>query len=305
MVAANTYLLEAVNFCSLFVGLSLLVVLVRKRLTRVYWPVVGFLSVRILSQLLCMPPLYFRKELGLSKLVAYRIIFFSEWPVVVMETIFMVLVVFGVYSQVLQPFEPLRKLGTIVFRWITAVAAAVSLGVAIGPHMLGHEYALTVVSQIQQMSNVLTLCLLLFVCFGLGPLGLTKRSRYFGVCLGLGIMATVGLVQAAWIPAQHSLYSMVFFWKDLADVAGMLVWCVYFLLPEPKRSMVLLPTTSPYFLWNKISEMLGDAPGFVAIAGFKPENLAPAEMEALLASSDKPEDQAPRMLPQPQRAYGS
>lgn len=51
--------------------------------------------------------------------------------------------------------------------------------------------------------------------------------------------------------------------------------------------MILLPTTSPFFLWNRISEALGDAPGFVAIAGFKPEMLAPAELMAFTAGSKR------------------
>ena len=47
--------------------------------------------------------------------------------------------------------------------------------------------------------------------------------------------------------------------------------------------MVLLPTTSPFFFWNKVSEALGDAPGMVAVAGFTPDMLAPAELKALSA----------------------
>jgi hypothetical protein len=57
------------------------------------------------------------------------------------------------------------------------------------------------------------------------------------------------------------------------------------LMPEPKRGMVLLPTTSPYFLWNRISEALGDNPGQVAVAGFKPEMLHPTELMVLTAQS--------------------
>jgi hypothetical protein len=49
--------------------------------------------------------------------------------------------------------------------------------------------------------------------------------------------------------------------------------------------MILLPTTSPFFLWNRISEALGDEPGFVAVAGFKPDMLAPAELVAFTAGS--------------------
>ena len=56
-------------------------------------------------------------------------------------------------------------------------------------------------------------------------------------------------------------------------------------MPEPARRMILLPTTSPFFFWNRISEILGDAPGQVAVAGFTPDMLAPAEVEMLTAAT--------------------
>ena len=43
-----------------------------------------------------------------------------------------------------------------------------------------------VVSQLQRTQSILTLCLLLFVCFAIRPMGLSYSSRIFGVSLGLG-----------------------------------------------------------------------------------------------------------------------
>jgi hypothetical protein len=51
--------------------------------------------------------------------------------------------------------------------------------------------------------------------------------------------------------------------------------------------MILLPTTSPFFTWNRISEALGDEPGYVAIAGFKPQMLAAAELKVLSSATHK------------------
>jgi hypothetical protein len=53
--------------------------------------------------------------------------------------------------------------------------------------------------------------------------------------------------------------------------------------------MILLPTTSPFFTWNRISEALGDEPGYVAIAGFKPQMLAAAELKVLSSTAHKAE----------------
>ena len=95
------------------------------------------------------------------------------------------------------------------------------------------------------------------------------------------------LVEAAWVAraAVHSVYSSVYVFGYICSCIGSLIWGTYFALPQPAPKMVLLPTTSPYFLWNRISEALGDEPGFVAISGFKPEMLAPAEMVAIQAAS--------------------
>lgn len=72
--------------------------------------------------------------------------------------------------------------------------------------------------------------------------------------------------------------------------------------------MILLPTTSPFFTWNRISEALGDEPGFVAVAGFKPQMLAAAEMKVLtshkaerLPSSTESSHELPSRAPMQQR----
>jgi hypothetical protein len=107
--------------------------------------------------------------------------------------------------------------------------------------------------------------------------------------MGLGIFATATLVQSAWFATSgaQSVYSPIYLFATLGSCAAMLTWGGYFAMPEPERKMILLPTTSPFFLWNRISEALGDAPGFVAIAGFKPDMLAPAELTAFTAGSKR------------------
>ena len=59
----------------------------------------------------------------------------------------------------------------------------------------------------QRTQSILTLCLLLFVCFAIRPMGLSYRSRIFGVSFGLGVMATTDMIQSAWIHnASSTMY---------------------------------------------------------------------------------------------------
>lgn len=291
-------LVEWVGIAELFLCLGVLGLLGWRKAFSDFSMLASFVAVRLASCATALGVLFFRKQLGISKLAAYNMYLSTYWPSCVLQAILMVLLVYGIYSFALSPFEPLKKLGTIIFRWIAAISVAVSIGVAIGPHMFGRSQLANMVGQMQQTASVLTLCLLLFVCLALKPLGLTYSSRAFGASLGLGILATTQLLQSAWLPtsAALSVYSIIWFYSGVGTCTALLVWGVYFALPEPKRSMVLLPTTSPYFFWNKISEALGDEPGFVAISGFSPESMAPGELDAILAASGPEVEENPRIL---------
>jgi hypothetical protein len=118
-------------------------------------------------------------------------------------------------------------------------------------------------------------------------MGLSYRSRIFGVSLGLGVMATTNMIQSAWIGNVKDMYGIFSDIGTLSVCLTFLTWTLYFALPEPKRRIITLPTTSPFLRWNQISEILGDDPGHVAIGGLPPEMLAPAEIEVMRRASIK------------------
>jgi hypothetical protein len=233
----------------------------------------------------------------LSLELAYDIYFFTNWIATAVETVLLIWIIYDVYNKAMRPLKGLQKIGKIIFRWVAVVSIAVSVAIVAGPRLSNNYVAniSTTVGQIQQGTFVLTLCLLLFVCFAIRPLGLTFRSHLFGVTLGLGVTATAFLVQAAWLSgvSAQSLYSPVYLVSTVGSLLAVCIWGTYFALPEPERKMILLPTTSPFFTWNRISEALGDDPGYVAVAGFKPEMLAAAELKVLSSGMHK----TPRLEP--------
>lgn len=291
-------LVEWVTIAECILCTTIFFLMWKKQTLRDFPMLAAFIVCRALYGAITIPVLFFRPEIGIPKPIAYNIIFYSYWPSCILQAVLMVLLVYGIYSMALAPFTPLKKLGAIIFRWIAAISVAVSLGVALGPHMLGRVQLANLVGQMQQTASVLTLCLLLFVCFALKPLGLTYGSRAFGASMGLGILATTQLLQSSWLPTSQAfnLYSIIYFYSGLGSCAALLVWATYFSLPEPERSMVLLPTTSPYFFWNKISEALGDSPGFVAVSGFTPESMAPGELAAMIEASQPRAEQMPAIM---------
>jgi hypothetical protein len=282
-------LLEYGMFAQIAVSVVTLYFMWRKQALMRFLALTAFLCVVTVSTSVALTTLYFRKELGISKQLDYNIFATSSWVSGVMEYALMLLIIYGVFREAMKPFEGLHKAGKIVFRWVSGVSVALVFGMSLTSHAASDTFVKTITGQVQQGVSVLTLCLLLFVCLATRYLGLTYRSHIFGASLGLGIWAMVSLVETAWYSTSgaQGLYSSVYVFSSFGSLAALVTWGTYFAMPEPERKMVLLPTTSPYFLWNRISEALGDEPGFVAIAGFKPDMLAPAEMTMLTASNKR------------------
>ncbi|QMV19358.1 hypothetical protein GOB94_12200 [Granulicella sp. 5B5] len=238
-----------------------------------------------------IPLLFFRRSMGIDLHVAYKVFFYSNEVLAVIQAVLMVAIIYSIFQNAMRPLKGLQRMGTLVFKWVAAVSALLAGVLALGPHVFSTGFALTiavttVIERAQEGINVLTLCLLLFVCLAIKPLGLTFRSHVFGVALGLGIISTTELVQAAWFwtSGAHSVYSPIYLFGTIGYIVAMGTWGVYLVIPEPERRMILLPTTSPFFHWNRISEALGDAPGHVAI-GFKPSMISPTEVKVMTAMS--------------------
>jgi hypothetical protein len=281
-------MLEYTMMAEVVVALSCLVLIISKNLLRDFLSVAGFLSVVVVEQIVSIAIMFFRPLTGLDKHRAYNVLAYTRWSCLVIEYVLVLVVIYGVFSTAMKPMPGLHRAGKLIFRWVAGVSLIISLGLAVGPRTSGFVNYLSVFAErVQQSTSVLMLCLLLFVCFATRPLGLTYRSRIFGVSLGLGIFSTFSLVTAAWLStsAANTVYAPVYVIGALGFLSGLIVWAVYFAMPEPERALILLPTTSPFFFWNKISEALGDSPGFVAVAGFKPDMLAPGELRVLKESS--------------------
>ena len=285
-------MLEYVSILKFCVCISVLFAMFSRRIVGIFPALAAYLSVLAIGGLFTLPLVFFRSQVHVPIALAYRLYFYTFWVVQVVGLSTVVLILQGVFSEAMRPFPGLQRLGRIIFRWVGVVSFLVAIALAAGPQVFAKDVSTMalfqeLIARLQQGINVLILCLLIFVCFVIRPLGLTFRSRVFGVVLGLGIASCVQLVQAAWIATVggHSLYSPVYSFGTFGMCVAMGVWGVYFVMPEPERRMILLPTTSPFFLWNRISEILGDNPGKVAIAGFTPSMLAAGEIAMLTAAT--------------------
>lgn len=283
-------LIDLLNYAELSACISIIAVMyVRKQMTN-YGFLAAFLGVRGGSSIVLLSLLRLSGH-GMDRVHAYKAYFYTYWASHTLESILGIVVIYSLYKLAMAPLKGLQTLGMLMFRWAAAIAIMVAVGMAFGPHVTANKFIVTAVTQLQQTQSILTLCLLLFVTFAIRPMGLSYKSRLFGVSFGLGIMSVMGLIGSAWIPhyqnTNQTMFTAYGIANGLAIVATLLTWMVYFTLPEPKRRIIVLPTTSPFLRWNQISEALGDAPGYVAVGGVHPEIFAPAELEVMRRASMK------------------
>lgn len=262
-----------------------IVFLLRSKATSNFRYLVAFLSVKLGSDLVWLVIIKLLSFSLIDQHLAYRIYFYVYWGSYALEAALSLLVVYSIFKLSMAPLKGLQTLGMLIFRWVAAISVAVSIGVAIAPRHSGLEFVIGLVTQLQQTSSILTLCLLLFVCFAIRPMGLSYRSRIFGISMGLGILATADLVRAAWLSHNLNMQSTVNVVSGFVMCATLCIWSTYFAFPEPKRRLIVLPTTSPFLRWNQISQALGDDPGYVAVGGIAPELFAPAEIEIMKRAS--------------------
>lgn len=263
-----------------------LIMMLRSKATEKFGFLAALLSVRLVSSTTGLALIYFSYR-GMERHLAYQMYFYVYWISYALEAVLALLVIYGIFKLAMAPLKGLQTLGMLVFRWVAAISIAVAIGVALTPHVSGIKFMVQMVTQLTQTSSILTLCLLLFVCFAIRPLGLSYRSRIFGVSFGLGLLAATSLVNAAWLVHINNLVSVSSLVNGLVLCLTLCVWSAYFAFPEPKRRFVVLPTTSPFLRWNQISMALGDDPGYVAIGEVSPEIFAPAELEIMRRASAK------------------
>ena len=233
------HLLILFSICLVFLSILVLTTMVIRRVMGTFPFLAGFVFVLATGTGVRVSILFYRAALRIPKTVAYRALFYAEWTTQLLELSLLVLIIYGLFSEAMRPFPGLQRIGKIIFRWVGAVSLIVALALSAGPELFVKNVTLygvyaEVAPRFQQGINVLILCLLIFICFSIRPLGLTFRSQMFGVALGLGLFSTVQLVQAAWLAVTGgiNLYSPSYAFEAGGGCIVLLVWGMYFALPR-------------------------------------------------------------------------
>ena len=191
-------IIEALSYIELASCVLVLILMQYRQQIGQYKPLALFLMTRITSYAILVPLMKMcGKQLSIP--VAYKLYFYVYWASYALEAILGFFIIYGIYNLAMAPLQGLQRLGMLMFRWAAGIAVAIAVTMAFGPHVTSRDFISRATSQLQETQSVITLCMLLFVCLAIRPMGLSYRSKIFGVSLGLGVIATSDLVYSAWI----------------------------------------------------------------------------------------------------------
>jgi hypothetical protein len=172
--------------------------------------------------------------LFLSYHYSYSAYFYSYWVAEGIDALLVLIVIQEVYDHVFHPYDALRNLSTILFRWAAIVLLAVTILVAASASGTEQNRFIAGLLILDRSASFVQ-CGLIFLLFILKQaLGLPWRSVNHGVALGLGIISASASITLTMRAYSHQEFDGIFglvltITYDLA----ILTWIAILLRPEP------------------------------------------------------------------------
>ena len=204
--------------------------------------------------------------------------FYAYWIQNALLDIFAFAVFNELFCAAFKPFAGLRDMAKVVFRWAGVALLLVGAVVFCSSSASNLKKVSLIIINVDRSICVMQCGLLLFLFMGSSYLGLSKRSRVFGISLGFGLLAIMELIFLTVMSTINYQQHRVVEWFNtilpVCTVAVQVIWMLYLAKPEPARETINVPVTSPLLRWNEVAMALGHSGGRVAFID-RPEPFMP------------------------------
>jgi hypothetical protein len=253
IVTVSTDALLSVIACAVFL---------RSGMRRKYPWMSSYLLVRAITGVILEFVLY--GPLLASAQTYTKIYFVVSWASYLALNSLLFLGCLDVYRQAMVTLPGLARMGTTVFRW-AAVASVLVTATTLTSLDFGANMAMKIGVQLMRCIGTAEICLVALLLLSTKAIGLSPRSRPFGIAVGLGIMASVDCAQAtiASMQAETSRVAQGIF--DAASLTTLLLWVGYAALKEPARKPITMGINSALYKWDQIASALGHKGTQVAV----------------------------------------
>ena len=234
-------LLDYVLWCaSPLIQFGVLVVMYRRGLHREYPYFFNYTLLQVVSE-----PILF-----VIQRHSYSLYYWGYWVSMALSALISFAVLQEIFRDSFRPYEALRDLSVILFRWSALLALLVGVMWALTAAQSNQVDTLTNGILLVQRSVRLMQCgLVFFLLLFSEYLGISRRHVLFGIALGFGIFASVSMLVAAAV--AHGTFVHVSHLRQINSAAyaiSTLIWLGYTALAPARSSVALATVRSPD--WN-------------------------------------------------------
>jgi hypothetical protein len=169
----------------------------------------------------------------------YQQYFYMYWTFATLNVFVEFAVVYEIFAHVFRPYDALRKIAMVLFRWSALVLVMVAVVTASSNDQSGWSRAMTTILALERSIRVMQVGLVLFLFLFSQQVGLTHRHRIFGISLGFGVIAGVDLAIVTLLTSMGKTATVQLSMLSSATflcAAG--VWLYYMVIQEPARIKV-------------------------------------------------------------------
>jgi hypothetical protein len=169
----------------------------------------------------------------------YGAYFYAYWTTAILAVFVEFVVIHEIFTHVFRPYEALRRIAMVLFRWSALVLVMVAVVTASGNGLSSWSRMMGTILALERSIRVMQVGLVLFLFLFSQQVGLTQRHRIFGISLGFGITAAVELTVATMASnmggGAHMGLALL---SSGTFVTAACVWAYYMRIEEPERVKV-------------------------------------------------------------------
>jgi hypothetical protein len=201
---------------------------------------------------------------------SYALYYYGYWVSIALTAALSFAVLYEIFKNAFRPYEALRDLSVILFRWSALVILLVAGMWAVTSNHPAQVGSITNALLLAERSVRLMQCGLVFFLLLFNEyLGISRRTLLFGIALGFGLFASVSMLVTSAMSHAGVVHVSVLRWiQSGAYNVSVLIWLGYTLM-APSRSGAFSSVRSPE--WNSALE----------------DARVPAEADSLLDSMDR------------------
>jgi len=192
--------------------------------------------------------------------------YYVSWTTTALSVSVSFAVLLEVFKDAFRPYEALRELSVILFRWCALVVLLVGAMWAVtswkGSDIDNVNAAIFLVSRcVRMMQCGLVFFMLLFSEY----LGISRRNAVFGISVGFGFFAAVNMLVMTAM-SHHTVLSRQVLSRvnSVAYIVSMLIWLAYAVLPSTVRSAAV-QTVRPSEKWDSALDEVRNSPAPVSL----------------------------------------